>query len=332
MRYKTKRVGFLFGRSRLATLVVLTVCCAYFSACVKDARLYSPQEGTIYMPQAYQDDANLSLYKIDSPQTVYFGVAYGGFKSVSTDVTANFEIDTSLIAQYNIDNAYLGSQYVALPDSSYKLSGLSTVLKAGTTSSEPLSLSITTSKITYGTHYLLPIKLTSISSGNLDTSLSVAYFKIDTLYIRSRDITNQGTTFTFNYDDAPGNNDAKESATHLVDSDYTTKYLLFTYHTDMYVQLQYPSPTVVNAYTLTSGNDSPNRDPKDWNLEASNDGTHWTVIDSRTGQAFPDRTQTIEFVTANNTAYAYYRLNITANNNNNTGLFQCTEWRLLQFY
>ena len=36
--------------------------------------------------------------------------------------------------------------------------------------------------------------------------------------------------------------------------------------------------------------------------------------------------------TTNNTAYSYYRLNITANNDGNANLFQCTEWRLLQFY
>lgn len=324
----------LFGRKSIPAWLILAGCSFYFSACVKDAKLFSAGEGNIYMPQAYADKGNLTVYLIDSPQTYYFGIAYGGFKSASQDITANFEVDTSLIAQYNTDNAYLGKHYVALPDTAYSISGLSTVLKSGTTSSEPLALSVKASKLHIGTYYLLPVKLTGISAGNFDTALSVTYFRIDSLYIRTKDITNQGTTFTFNYDDAPtpAHNDAKESAIHLVDNDYTTKYLLFTYHTDMYVQLEYPTPTVINAYTLTSGGDAPERDPKDWNLAASNDGKSWTVIDSRSNQIFPNRTQTIQFNTSNNTAYQYYRLNITANNNNNTGLFQCTEWRLLQYY
>ena len=330
MRYLTKYVIQYYKRGMFLFAVLLGGC-VYLSGCVKQDKLYSPQEGTIYMPQAFQDRGTLSLFKLDSPQTVYFGVAYGGFKSADKDINATFEVDTSLVAQYNILNAYLGNQYVVLPGASYTISGLSTVLKADSTSSTPLSLSITTSKLALGTHYLLPIKLTSISSGKLDSSLTITYFKIDTLNIRSRDLTAQGA-FSFNYDDAPSHNDAGESAIHLVDNDLSTKYLLFNYQTDMYVQEKFPSPTVINGYTLTSGNDSPQRDPKDWNLAASDDGTNWTVIDSRADQVFSGRVQTIQFNTTNNTAYTYYRLNITANNNGNTGLFQCTEWRLLQFY
>ena len=312
-------------------LTVFFGACIFFSSCVKQDTLYSPEEGTIYMPQAFQDRGNLSLFKLDSPQVVYFGIAYGGFKSADKDITAMFAVDTSLVAQYNIDNAYLGNHYEVLPSASYTVSGLSTVLKKDSISSAPLALSITTSKLSLGTHYLLPVRLISISSGKLDTALTVTYFKIDTLNIRSRDLTAEGE-FSFNYDDAPDHNDAKESAIHLVDNDLNTKYLLFNFQTDMYVQEKFPSPTVINGYTLTSGNDAPDRDPKDWNLAASNDGSNWTVIDSRTDQVFTGRKQTIQFNTDNNTAYSYYRLNITANNNGNSGLFQCTEWRLLQFY
>lgn len=332
MIHKIKHIVWS-GKRRIPALIVLLGCCFYFSDCVKEAKLYSPEEGTIYMPQALQSRADLALYKLDSPQTVYFGVAYGGFNAAPTDITAKFEVDTSLIAQYNIDNAYLGINYVALPDTSYTISELSSVLKTGKTSSEPLPLTILTSKLSLGTHYLLPVKLTSISSGTLDTALTIAYFRIDTLNTRTKDLTSQGT-FSFNYDDAPNadHNDAKESAIHLVDGDDATKYLLFTYHTDMYVQLKYPKPTVINAYSLTSGGDHDERDPKDWNLEGSNDGTNWTVLDDRKGESFPNRTQTREFVTDNNDAYIYYRLNITANNDGNTGIFQCAEWRMLQFY
>lgn len=301
----------------------------FISGCVKDNKLYSPEEGRIYVPQAYADRATLSLYRIDSPQTAVFGIAYSGFNSVSTDITAKFVVDTSLITEYNIDNAYLGYQYVALPDSAYAIDSLSTVLKAGTATSLPLTLSIWANKLKMGTRYLLPVKLSSISSGTIDSALSIAYFKIDTLTQRSRDITAEAT-LSVNYDNEIP--DPNQSSPKLVDDDYTSKYLLYTFHTDMWAQLQFPNAVVLNAYTLTSGGDAPERDPRSWNLAASNDRVHWVTLDTRTNQSFPNRTQTIEFDFDNSTAYIYYRLNITANNNDNQGLFQCAEWRVLQFY
>ncbi|MDE1191716.1 MAG: DUF1735 domain-containing protein [Arachidicoccus sp.] len=318
-------------------LVFFISCGVFITGCVKNASLYSPEEGLLYMPQAYQERADLSLYYITDTQTAYFGIAYTGFNSAAKDITANFVVDNSLIETYNELNAYTGNVYYPIPDSAYSLSGLTTVLSAGKTSSQPLALNILAHKLQFGTHYLLPIRLLSVSDGTFDTTLDIAYFKIDTLLIRSKDITNHdstgaSTSFTYNYDDAPSHSDNGESAIHLVDSNYTTKYLLFTFHPDMYVQLSYPQPTVVNAYAITSGGDAQERDPKSWNLAASNDGTNWTVIDTQTNQSFPGRLQTIQFNTTNIAAYKYYRWNITANNNNNSGLFQCTEFRLLQFY
>ncbi|QES87140.1 BT_3987 domain-containing protein [Rhizosphaericola mali] len=323
---------YMYLKKGLTIFLILGVLiCVFIASCVKDNKLYSPEEGNIYMPQAYADKANLSLFVLDTPQVITLGAAYSGFNSASTNIQADFEVDTSLIAAYNTEYEYLGYHYYAIPDSAYDLSALTTTLKAGTTTSDPISLSITTSKLLLGRHYLLPIRLKSVSLGKLDTSLSIAYFKIDTLSIRSKDITSSAT-FSFNYDDAPSYGDAGESASHLVDSNYTTKYLLFTYHPDMYVQLRYSQPTVINAYTLTSGGDAPERDPRDWTFEGSNDGTSWTVLDTRTYQSFANRTETIQFNTSNTTAYSIYRLNITSNNNGGSGLFQCAEWRLLQFY
>ena len=40
-----------------------------------------------------------------------------------------------------------------------------------------------------------------------------------------------------------------------------------------------PGGMVVSSYAFTSGEDVPERDPKDWTLEASNDGQTWTVLD-----------------------------------------------------
>src|ERR1022692_1967061 len=72
----------------------------------------------------------------------------------------------------------------------------------------------------------------------------------------------------------------------------------------------------LTEYALTSGNDVPNRDPLDWQFQASNDGIAWTNLDVRTGEAFESRLQTRSYSFTNSTPYRAYRLNITANHGN----------------
>ena len=69
----------------------------------------------------------------------------------------------------------------------------------------------------------------------------------------------------------------------------------------------------VFRYDLTSGNDVPARDPKDWQFQGSADGTAWVTLDTRSGEVFASRNQTKRYAAANSTEYSYYRLNITAN-------------------
>lgn len=74
-------------------------------------------------------------------------------------------------------------------------------------------------------------------------------------------------------------------------------------------------PTAVSSYSLTSANDCPDRDPRDWTLLGSTDGRTWTPLDSRTGETFTGRFQSREFVlrVPRTTAYRHYRLEISSN-------------------
>jgi hypothetical protein len=69
----------------------------------------------------------------------------------------------------------------------------------------------------------------------------------------------------------------------------------------------------VVRYDITSGNDIPARDPKDWEFQAYNGGENWTTLDKREGQVFAARFQTNRYSISNSTAYRFYRLNILSN-------------------
>ncbi|MHB9130550.1 MAG: alpha-L-fucosidase [Armatimonadota bacterium] len=85
----------------------------------------------------------------------------------------------------------------------------------------------------------------------------------------------------------------------------------------------------VTRYTLTSGHDVPERDPKDWELQGSQDGVNWVTVDTRHDQQFPTRCYMKAYEIENATAYPYYRLNITANHG--AGGLQLTDMRLMTY-
>ncbi|MET8976367.1 glycoside hydrolase N-terminal domain-containing protein [Streptomyces sp. NPDC004539] len=73
-------------------------------------------------------------------------------------------------------------------------------------------------------------------------------------------------------------------------------------------QVELPAPAVVTSYRLTSANDVPDRDPRQWTLSGSADGATWDVLDSRTLAApFESRFQTKEFTCADSGSYRFYR-------------------------
>ncbi len=121
---------------------------------------------------------------------------------------------------------------------------------------------------------------------------------------------------------ASAENPPNEVAANLADGNPSTKWLAFA--STGWVRYQLAAPAIVTVYALTSANDSPGRDPKDFTLQGSNDGSAWTDLDSRTGQTFSGRFVTNKYTLSNSTAYSFYRLNITANSGD--GLLQLADW------
>lgn len=119
----------------------------------------------------------------------------------------------------------------------------------------------------------------------------------------------------------------KESVTNLTDGDVSTKYFV-SQKTALWIQYEAPTAMVVNQYTIASGNDRPDRDPKNWILKASKDGITWVDMDVQNDQVFPARKTERTFNVANKTAYKFYRLDVTSNNGGVSGT-QFSEWSLM---
>src|SRR5574341_389336 len=105
-----------------------------------------------------------------------------------------------------------------------------------------------------------------------------------------------------------GGGEVKEN---LVDGDVGTKWLVFA--PTGWVRFELAEPVAVVRYALSSANDAPGRDPRDWTLQGSQDGQAWTTLDRRSGEVFTERFQTKVYEFDNATAYRFYRLDVTAN-------------------
>lgn len=84
-----------------------------------------------------------------------------------------------------------------------------------------------------------------------------------------------------------------------------------------WIQIDLGSALAIAATCSIQVNDipEPNRAPRNWTLQGSNNGTDFTVIDTVTGQTAWSSAQIRTFtVDTQSTAYRYYRVNITLNN------------------
>ncbi|WP_285644798.1 GH92 family glycosyl hydrolase [Lentzea sp. NBRC 102530] len=129
-------------------------------------------------------------------------------------------------------------------------------------------------------------------------------------------------------DDANANGEYAESGEvvdNLWDGTVNTKWLVFA--TTGWVTYQFASAQNIKKYALSSANDSPERDPKNWTVQGSNNGTDWTVLDTRTGETFSERLQTKTYDVATPGSYTWYKLDITLNNGS-TNIVQLAEWQL----
>ncbi|WP_339617723.1 di-heme oxidoredictase family protein [uncultured Gilvimarinus sp.] len=133
------------------------------------------------------------------------------------------------------------------------------------------------------------------------------------------ELTNLGGMISSQYADSP----AGEGHGDAVDNNVNTKYL--TFHNASWLQYEMAEPYVVKRYSISSANDSPERDPASWTLQGSNDGNNWTAIDARINEDFANRHQTREFAFSNTTAYRYYRLDMS---NNSGNILQLSEFEL----
>lgn len=298
-----------------------------FFACNKPDKITLDSEGTLYMATAVDEKAKFSIFLADTAQKIAFGAAYSGLGFPDADIPVSFTIQNDLIAAFNQAN---GTTYLPFPTDAYSIESLSTVIKAGKTTSVPLTISILSNKLDREKKYILPIRMEAPAGSKVSSNLQITYFRLESIVRKETDITDLARlTVSQEHRDGPG---ANEASSKLVDGSVDTKFLLHTFPANFWAQLTFTEPKIIEAYTMTSANDQEPRDPRNWRFQGSNDGTTWTDLDVQSDIIFTAFKQTKRFEFDNDTPYMYYRLRIEALRSNPIGnIFQMAEWRVITF-
>ena len=123
-----------------------------------------------------------------------------------------------------------------------------------------------------------------------------------------------------------------EGVDKLSDQVRTTRYRT-DFTEPVSVTYTYENPVAIHYYAITAAKDGATNDPKDWKLEASNDGTDWVTMDERQGELFSNRYATQVYKVSDDlepVAYSQYRLTVNAVNGGTQ--MHIGEFQLLNLY
>jgi hypothetical protein len=257
-----------------------------------------------------------------STLTVPVNISLGGVAAGAFNVGLSAEPDT---VQKLIDDSALKNTVLLTAGTDYTFPDSVDFKAQKSLATFNLHLSVDSLLSHYHQNVAIALGLNYPSSHLLDSSKRIVVLVLNPVKLVEFDVTNVNSTLTVERE----NTQTGEISPNLVDNQINTKFLLFNFN-GVWAQLEFASPQVAGAYTLTSANDHSERDPSAWQLQASNDGTNWKVLDAQSGQTFSARYQTKKFYFDNTIAYKYYRLNILSAMGGNGGLMQVAEWRLIQ--
>lgn len=162
-----KKLAILYG----AIVLLLLASCKY------DPSIANPEDyASVYMPQAESVKEYIFRQSVGRDQIVV-GASYGGVDEAPDDIYIKFEVDQSLVDQYNEIN---NTELQHIPSANISFPAQEAIIKKGELQSTTLPIDIDFTGLRTFTSYLLPVKIAS-STGNvpIKEELHITYFRLE---------------------------------------------------------------------------------------------------------------------------------------------------------
>ena len=139
-------------------------------------------------------------------------------------------------------------------------------------------------------------------------SLSLFFLSVNFGFAQTPIFTPSMSITEFGSVDSPAN----EGVGKIIDGTSSTKFLDLTFNDGMGFTVDLGgTPEVASSISITTANDSPNRDPQNYTIYGSNNGTDFIQIATGTIPCITTRFNERTFTFTNIVAYSYYRINFT---------------------
>lgn len=112
----------------------------------------------------------------DVSDTAYFRVNYAATNPAGSDVTITLGFDAAALAAYNAAYPNPANPYTKFPDSIYKFTQTSVVVKAGQNYSDLIKLTVYPNKVDPSKNFMFPISITATSSGTISGNFGTIYY------------------------------------------------------------------------------------------------------------------------------------------------------------
>ncbi|MCT1529698.1 DUF1735 domain-containing protein [Sphingobacterium daejeonense] len=252
--------------------------------------------------------------------TIPIGITLASFPGSAFTVDVATRTDT--IAKL-ISSGVLPANTVALTPEQYTITNKVQFASNAKTSSLELTVPWSVINQNLDKKLAVMVELTNSTLHVINPTKNYSILLIDSENVVEVDVTNDAV-FSVSRDNT---SNANENSPKLIDGNYNSKFLLGDF-VDLEAKLVYTEAQKIGAYTLTSGNDAPERDPAEWVLYGSNDGTIWEALDTRRTEVFNARNETKRFNIEFPKAYKQFKLHIERTRS--SSLFQMSEWRMVR--
>lgn len=269
---------------KFLNILSIGVCCLALS-CEKAPSPYTEaiadkNAATIYVARFTGKDQSIVTFPFtDEARTFKFNASFGALGLPYEDIAIEFAIDQHALDSVNNSRTKAGLiPYEIFPKDAYKINDYNTIIKAGELHSDYLTLDYFSSKFDPKKDYLLPISISKANGYKIGSNKTIFLIAGQ---LQEVSISKTDWSITANSEELVGEGASNGRAEQAIDNNVNTfwhsKWQGTPDNFPHWLQIDMKAESYVTRIDLAPRQNTSNGFTK-FNLEASKDGTTWTVL------------------------------------------------------